>query len=308
MLWRSFLRRNKLSFKYFYYKKYGKAILLSNPVVCDQNSEYEIHILTCKKDAFCALWLLKTFYHYSGLRTRLVIHDDGTLTDDIIQVFLSHFAGCEVIRKRDADIEMKQHLRDFTYCSRLRFGQKKDAIVSIKLFDFFFFSRTKRILNIDSDILFFKNPVEIVENMNNNKGFFMSDYLNSYSLPINELNSKSDIGLRERVNSGIFYFSGLEYYDLNLIDSSIKIIYEYRHPISFWIEQTCFAWIFSKYKDVFARLPASYQISKSPITDKTSSHHFVNDGSRTDFYTRGLAYLKNKGFLTEFNKADYPGY
>jgi len=306
-LWRVLLLRHKLSFKYLYYKKYEKAILSSSPVVCDQNSEYEIHILTCKKDALCALWSLKTFFHYSGLKTRLVIHDDGTLTDDVIQIFLSHFSGCDIIRKRDAAINMRQYLRDFEYCSRFRFGQKKDAKVSLKLFDFFFFSRTKRILSIDSDILFFSKPTEIVQNMTNNKGCFTSDYQNAYSVPVAELKNKLGIKLRSQVNTGVFYFPGFECYDLNFLDSIIKMIYEYRHPISFWIEQTCFALIFSNYKDVFERLPASYQISKNPITDETKSHHFVNDGSRTGFYTKGLAYLKNKDFLTQFNKTNFPG-
>ena len=220
----------------------------------------------------------------------------------MIQIFLSHFVGCDVIRKRDADIEMREHLRDYEHCSRLRFGQKIDAILSMKLLDFIFLSRTKRVLNIDSDILFFRNPVEIVENMNNNKGCFSSDYLSSYSLPVAELNNKLGIELRSRVNSGIFYFPGLECYDLNLLESFIKVIYDYRRPIIFWTEQTCYAGLFSKYEDVFVRLPDTYQLSKSPITGETRSQHFVNDGSRTDFYTKGLKLLKDIGFLSEFNK------
>ena len=299
---RVLLVRYKLSFKYFYYKKYEKAILLSNPVVCARDSEYEIHVLTCKKDALSALWSLKTFFHYSGLSTRLVIHDDGTLTDDIIQMFLSHFVGSDVIRKRDADIEMREHLRDYEHCSRLRFGQKIDAILSIKLFDFIFLSRTKRVLGIDSDILFFKNPAEIIENMNNSKGCFSSDYKNAYSLPVAEINNKLGIKLRSQVNAGIVYFPGLECYDLNLLESFIKVIYEYRRPITFWTEQTCYTGLFSKYEDAFVRLPGTYQLSKRPITGETRSHHFVNDGSRTDFYTKGLKLLKNIGFLSEFNK------
>jgi lipopolysaccharide biosynthesis glycosyltransferase len=249
------------------------------------------------------MWCLKTFFHYSGLRIRLVIHDNGTLTDDIIQKFLTHFVGCEIIRKRDADIEMRKHLRGYPFSSKFRFDEKEgSSIMSIRLFDFPIFSKTKKILNLDSDILFFKKPIDIIEYMKNQKGFFMSDYQNAYSLPVDELNKKLDLKFRNKVNAGIFYIPGVEYYDLNLLESFIKMMYECHYPISGRIEQTGFAMLFSKYREAFVRLPDSYQISKKCITEETISHHFVNDGSRTNFYKEGLKHLKQIGFFGEFNK------
>ena len=55
----------------------------------------------------------------------------------------------------------------------------------------------------------------------------------------------------------------------------------------------------SKYREVFKRLPAQYQISKQPLTGGTISHHYVKDGSRNDFYKKGLKRLKKLRFLRD---------
>jgi len=238
-----------------------------------------------------------------NLKTRLVIHDDGTLTDNIIQELLTHFVGCDIIRKRDADIRMSKHLRGYPFSSKFRFCENKgSSIMSIRLFDFPLLSQTKKILNLDSDILFFRKPIEIIEYMKNQKGFFMSDYQNAYSLPVDELNKKFDMKVRNKVNAGMFYFPGIEYYDLNLLESFIKMMYECHYPISGRMEQTGLAMLFSKYGEAFVRLPDAYQISKKYITEETISQHFVNDGSRINFCTEGLKHLKETGFFREFNK------
>jgi lipopolysaccharide biosynthesis glycosyltransferase len=249
------------------------------------------------------MWCLKTFFHYSGLRTRLIIHEDGTLTEGIIQRFLTHFKGCTIIRKREADIEIRKHLRGYPFCLKFRFeGKEGSSFVAIRLFDFPFFSQTNKIINLDSDILFFKKPVEIIEYMKTQQGFFMSDYQDAYVVPVNELNNIIGIKLRNKINAGMFYIPGAEYYDMDLLESFIKTMYECHYPISGRIEQTGFAMLFSQFREAFARLPGSYQISKTCITEETVSHHFVNDGSRTNFYKEGLKQLKKSGFIREINK------
>lgn len=54
---------------------------------------------------------------------------------------------------------------------------------------------------------------------------------------------------------------------------------------------------YQKFKSL--RLSSKYQISREPLTDQTTSHHFVNDGSRASFFTDGLKKLKSAGFIKE---------
>ena len=85
--------------------------------------------------------------------------------------------------------------------------------------------------------------------------------------------------------------------NMNLIESYFEKVLKFgnmkdsvnRH------EQTLVAILLSKAKA--ARLSDDYQISKKLITDKTVSHHFVDDGSRINFYKAGLSQLKSTGFI-----------
>ncbi|MEI8349918.1 MAG: hypothetical protein WCI77_07170 [Candidatus Omnitrophota bacterium] len=288
-----------------YYKIYGKFIFSSKSILCDKNSGCEVHLLTCARDVLLALWCLKSFYYHSGLSMRLVIHDDGTLDDSLVEKFQKHFINCEVIKREDADIEMKQYLKGYEFCERYRY---KDFFAhAIKLFDAVYYSRTKEILLLDSDVLFFKKPIEMIESIREKKGFFMNDYREAYCLPAARLQILFNMAIRSRINSGILYLPDKKIYDLNLIESFLKIVYENweeinRIPEVFWVEQTAWAIFLSKHRGMFTRLPDSYQVSRQPITDTTVSQHFVWDGSRDNFYKEGLREIKKADFLRKFNK------
>jgi len=89
------------------------------------------------------LWCLKTFYHYSGIRTKLIIHDDGTLNNHDVVKFKKHFVGCEIILKKDADNALKKHLKEYEFFTKYRFSNPP-SVLSMKLFDSVCYSRTKK--------------------------------------------------------------------------------------------------------------------------------------------------------------------
>ena len=187
-----------------YYKDvYRKKILYSKPIVCDKDSKIELHILTCKEDLLNTLWSLKTFYYYSELRPRLIIHDDGTLTNNEINIYFKHFVNHKLIKRKEADIALRKYLRNYKFSQKYRFDNHK--VHSIKLLDSLLCSETKQIMIHDSDILFFKKPSQIISCIKNKRGFFMSDYKNSYSLSMNHLNNLFNMKLRNNINSGIIY-------------------------------------------------------------------------------------------------------
>jgi len=287
---------------YFYYKKYREKILDSKPVVCDDGSEFEVHIVTSEKDFVDALWCLKTFYYYSGLRPQLVIHGDGSLNAHHIQTFSEHFINCRVIKRKDADKELKTFLADYKYSQRYRMDG--DFYCALKLFDPLYYAKTDKLLLLDSDILFFGNPKEMIQNIKEGKPFFNSDYQNAYALPIEELNAKFEIDILPMVNAGLLFLPK-DCYSTNLdfIESYFKAVDDAApiHDINRH-EQTLNALLLSKCGGV--RLNENYQISRHPvIPGKTVSHYFVADGSRDNFYNIGLKVLKGNQFLKEFDKS-----
>ena len=282
--------RAKRKLKYIYYKNYfSKRILYSKPVICDSSLPFEIHMLTNEKAVIESLWCLKTFYHFIDLFPKIVIHDDGSLSDKAISIFQKHFEGVRVIRKIDSDQQMKEYLKNYEYSLKYQIDNYMPH--SIKLFDFFYFSNSS-LLALDSDILFFNKPIEVYKFLNQRIGFYMSDYRNSYSFSHEYIKEKFNFEISSKINSGLFFIPSVMDYDKLLIENVLRLCYEKNYPLNQWTEQTTYAILFSKYRHKFKRLSKTYQISNQSISKDTVCHHFVNDGSRPLFYTRGIKTLK----------------
>ncbi len=284
---------------------YASQIFSSKSIRCDTASDYEIHMLICERDVTEALWCLKTFYYFSGLRTKLFFHDDGSLKNGSIQTFKKHFVGCEVIRKIDADIFLKKSLGGYEFCSRYRLDSSdRMTITSMKLFDPIFYTQTHKTLILDADVLFFKKPTEIMECMRANRGCFMSDYHDAYSFPREILNRLLGVEMKESVNTGILYIPLDLRNELGFIETFLKYSGENGYPHSNWIEQTSWAALFSKHQELFTRLPASYQIAdQRAIGSETVSCHLVHNGTRESVYQKSFEYLQAKNFLGTLNES-----
>lgn len=285
--------------EFLHYKNnFAPKILSSNIITCNLKSEFEVHILTCQRDFLEALWALKTFYIMSGLRPKLVIHDDGSLTPSAIFAFKTHFKNCTIITRAMADRLLKRKLKNYPYSFKYRFTNFR--VHSMKLFDFYFASHANYILLLDSDVLFFKKPTRLIRNIKARQGFFMSDYRDAYAFPRHYLACLFGFKVRHKVNTGLVFLPK-KHFDINLIEKFLKIAFtrmKHNHfPHKYWIEQTAMALIMSKTPKHFARLPSTYQISTQPLTRITASCHFVSDGSRHYFYTAGLKHLKTTGFV-----------
>jgi hypothetical protein len=286
-----------------YYKKiYRRGILFSKPVKCG-SLDFEIHIVTCKNHLLNAIWCLKTFYYYSGLRPKLVIHDDGSLGEKDIKELLKHFVNCRIIKRKDADKELNQFLSNYKYTQKAR--SYKTFFCCLKFFDAFYYAEAEKILVLDSDILFFKKPSEMIEYIKEDKPFFNSDYQNAYARPARELSAIMGMDILPKVNAGLTFLrkewciNNLDFMEnyFEKAQNFRKGLNDNRH------EQTLSAFLLSKYKAI--RLNENYQISAKPITGQTISHHFCTDGSRKNFYKQGLRYLKQNRFLQKFNRCSY---
>ncbi len=286
---------------FYYYKIYRKRILSSKPVTCGRSSDLEIHMITSEKDFLDAVWCLKTFYHYSETCPRLVIHEDGSLSAKGTQTFIKHFKNCRIIKRKDADEDLKRFLANHKLCREKRLHEK--FYCAMKLFDIFYYASTEKLLYLDSDILFFNKPHEILKCIESNKPFFNSDYQNAYSMSVSELNNIFEENILPKINAGLmslpksFYVENIDFIE-RYFEKTENLPAPWdinRH------EQTVNALLLSKYGAV--RLNDNHQLAKQPITDKTISHHFVDDGSRANFYNVGLAHLKTNKFLKDFKRS-----
>jgi len=285
-----------------YAERFPLAIYDSRPMPCGETRGYEVHILTREKDRTMAFWALKSFFHYLGERPPLVVHDDGSLSADSFRLFEEHFPGCSVIPagRADADPRLRESLRSLPLCELWRF--RCEFQLAKKLFDFPSFATEPFVVGLDSDILFFRRPSEILECARAAAPFMSSDYQEAYEFDDALIRSADhDFGLVPRLNSGLF---GLrtEAFDFAVVESLLRACVEASPARRFqfwrgWLEQTMLAALFSRGGGRHVLDLARYQISSMLIGDQTVSQHFVNDGSRSAFFSWGLRRLDESGFL-----------
>lgn len=287
----------------FYAEEFPLAIYDSRPIHCGDTRGYEVHILTCERDRTMAFWALKSFYHYLSERPALVVHDDGSLAEETILRFHDHFPGCTVIRadQADADSRLRESLKALPLCELWRF--RCDFQLAKKLFDFSCFAKEPFIVGIDSDVLFFRKPLEIVEYASASVPFMASDYQEAYEFDTALVQrAHLDFDLVPRLNTGLFGLRG-EAFDFTLVETLLEACVEASPARRFefwkgWLEQTMLACLFSKSGGGRVLDLSRYQISSMLISDQTVSQHFVNDGSRSAFFHWGLRRLDEAGFLT----------
>jgi hypothetical protein len=289
-------RLKKLKPGYIHHKLLFRGRILRTPAfTCSDKSNFEVHIITSEKDFLDAIWCIKTFYYYSHLRPGLVVHSDGSLSDKQIQLVHEHFIGSKVIKKSTSDEKMSQFLTD--YPNLRKFRKRRDFYCALKIFDNLNYSDSKYQLLLDSDILFFKKPTEIIHCIQNNMPFFNSDYQDAYSPSgLNYFKTKG-LKILPQINAGLlfidreFYVSHLDFMN----DYFGYIISKKTRENVNWHEQTLHAMLLSMCNA--HRLSRHHQISDQPISPLTVSHHFVNNGNRNKMYIDGLKKLRKEGFL-----------
>lgn len=268
---------------------------MENPVI-------DLHILLCARDVIAGLWSLRTFLHFSGLSVNLMIHDDGSLTESHIKQLCVMFPQARIIPFTQAWEEMSRVLAPYPNAYRFRITEYFWS--AIKLLDFAYYSEGRRFMALDADLLFFKRPDEILSAIAKGQGFFMSDWQDAYTWPLDRWPAVLGLQGIPQVNVGLFGTPNEKnFYDVNEVERCLAAYYQrFPCPRSYWLEQTVWGALFSSQPERMLRLSSNYQIAdKQTLTLETCSHHYVNDSSlsRLNFTRQGIPTLIKRGFLRE---------
>jgi hypothetical protein len=246
----------------------------------------EVHSLVCARDVPMSLWSLRSFVARSGVRPHIVVHDDGTLSQEHRELYARHFDGIRVLDEATTSARMDELLAPWPTCRRYR--RSPNFYCARKLFDPVFLSQADAVLLIDSDILFFSRPTELLGHVHDGRACFGSDYQDAYASPLAELNDWRREPVLPRVNAGLLHIPvGAYRARMDLVEAYLV------HAAVAWPsapvnrhEQTAHALLMSALGS--ARLPPTYAI-EGPIDARTVSFHFVDDGTnRMRFWQEGV--------------------
>lgn len=291
----SLLLKLKQKYKYglraaWYRDQVRPKILQTQPVTGTTDYICEIHVLTCKEDWLNLLWMLKSFYFYSGVNYSLCIHEDGSLSADHINILQSHFPNARVVTKGYADLEINKLLKKFPQSVEFRLTNP----LSLKVFDFFKFLNSKRMLLLDSDILFFRKPEELLLRIESQEYLLNSlnkDWAYGYSINFDSIKDKFLFKPVSHINSGLGLIHK-DSIDLEAIEQFLSIpgIFSHSHRI----EQTLIALYSSKFG--FEFLPKEYDVHLGPLESGLACRHFTGP-VRHLMYRDGIRFLLKTDFL-----------
>ncbi|MBD3249275.1 hypothetical protein GF336_04485 [Candidatus Woesearchaeota archaeon] len=200
----------------------------------EDTEEFELHMLIGARHIDLCLWSVKSFLHFTDKKYTIVLHDDGTLKENECSILRKHIEGVKIIKKEDADRQMREKLKDLPNCSEFRFKEVKGGdhfnvksnmfIMSLILFDFYLLSKAEKIMILDADVLFFKHPDEIIEWIENKEDRRTLYSVEKYNVFYND-KRKVEHKLRHDsnyLNTGLICAYKKGFYDLKLIERWIK--------------------------------------------------------------------------------------
>jgi hypothetical protein len=243
----------------------------------------EIHSVVCARDVAKSLWSLSSFVAQTGLRPRVVIHDDGTLTPRDHRRYQRYFEAIEILDAKATDARMHEALAAWPVARRLR--ARPDFYCARKLFDILFTARSEHVLVLDSDVLFFQRPDRLLACMAERRPCFGSDYQSSYAASRLELERWWGQEVLACVNAGLLHVPVRAYRDrLDLVEDYLAFAEKaLSHRRLNHHEQTAHALLMTSLGA--ERLPSTYRVC-GPLDGRVVSHHFVDDGRQRERFWR----------------------
>jgi hypothetical protein len=272
-------------------------ILATEPIRTETfvaGSPTELHVLCHGSDWLLAIWMLKSFLHYSGRQHILVIHLQKE-TKPSVQLHLAHHFP-------DARILLPGPSRQLVGNALVRAGLINclrwwlQSPIMHKLFGVQILSASTNLVGLDADVLFFRRPDELLQtNCQPWPWFtFQQDQMDSYTLSREEASNQLGIPLAARVNTGIMV-RAREALDLRQVEELLQ------SPLvakpSGHLEQTLYALAGSATGRI-RLLPQEYALTLDGSVDVATAacRHYAGPSKRW-ITTEGMHSLIRRGLL-----------
>jgi hypothetical protein len=249
-----------------------------------ERESVRVHYLTGERfwhqTAFCAWTLSK----YGKVNVVPVLHDDGTLDEDVVRRLRRTFPKIEVKWQVEAE-QVLDRLLPRAQFPNLR--GRRDVYPNLKKLTDVHVGETGWKLVLDSDMLFFRAPTELLDWLRSpNRPCHMVDSETSYGYPLDFLSRQCGASVQELVNVGItglcserIPWEHLEQWTAEQID---------QYGAHYYQEQALIAQLVAA--DAPAVMPAGeYVCQPSPaevLSPVAALHHYVAS-SKPGYYRHG---------------------
>lgn len=248
---------------------------------CLNNSPLQVHFLTGIK-----YWYQTAFCAYSlGKQTeegiQFVFHDDGTFNEKLIHQIKEQFPNSIIHSIEEINETLNEHLPKSKYPL---LNEKRKTYPHIKKLTDVHCGSAGWKLMLDSDMLFFKYPNEVIKWLNNpQEPFFLVDTINSYHYSFRIMQELTKKTIFEKLNVGIIGLKSDEI-DWEQLEYWIKVLEE-KEGISYYLEQALSAMLVAGMQITIASendyvvLPNKTEI----FNPNATLHHYVAESKEWYF-------------------------
>ena len=148
-----------------------ERVLQTTALACNPAAAIEVHTLTAHHHLTMYLTAIKSLLRYHP-DVAVVVHDDGSLTDQDQLHLGQHVPGIRIIARADADAQMGETLAPYPRSRELR----ARVVNALELFDNILLARTERLVTMNSDVLFLSAPDEFAAWLNHDDGSIAGVY------------------------------------------------------------------------------------------------------------------------------------
>jgi hypothetical protein len=254
----------------------------------------EVHLLCHRYDHLLAIWALKTFYHFSRAPLPLAIHLQGRVPRRLVERLRAHFPAARIIPQAEADARVGAALRAQAL-PRLLAARAANPLL-MKVTDYAVLGAAPRVLGVDSDVLFFAPPAELLAAAAGAGSLFQRDLTTRYTLSPADARAWFGVEPAPCVNTGLMAFTR-DPADLARCERYLS------HPgvaaRSGVLEQTLHALCAAERGPVAHLPPDDYLISLEPGGDYAPlvARHYA--GSSRRMVGDGMRWLEARGVLRE---------
>jgi hypothetical protein len=237
------------------------------------------------------IWALYSFAHFSPASCQIIVHSDGSLTDADARRLQQVLPGTRVISRQQSDRLVGARLRELGLTNSLRF--RDQLVFALKLFDPFFFGEHSSFFLLDSDVLFFRRPSELLANLDEPANLYSPDNGFRYCLSSEALQALLGKHCIAGFNPGVVR-TNRTVLDLAFVEQCLerKEFWGSGTRPHYYAELTL--WAMQLTTAGAQPLPPSYAITpplEAPLPIPASGHYCGGGYPATWFYSRGLPRL-----------------
>ena len=246
-----------------------------------------VHMLVSSETWDAGILAAISFENFSGRRWPLFIHEDGSVTEAQRTVIENILPGVRFVPRPEAEKVMETHLAKHPKS----LSNRNRHNLFLKFFDFPAYAPYDRFVVLDSDVIFFKRPEEILSWVDAGKEecWFNEDTKEKYCIPRPRIEEELRMKIWERVNTGICLMPKSAI-SLELGERLIAAFETSAHHPQFF-EQTLYA-LMASALNKGGMLPATYNISWGYLRAPGSiCRHYVGAFKHDLLYIEGAPSL-----------------